>query len=316
MAQVAITFPGFPLHHPEISEILAKAGLEPRLVPLDASAGPEDVVQACSGCAAAIVTTEPYDGAVFSQLPSLRVVARVGVGYDRIDVEAARRNGVDVWIARGSSEVSVAEHTMALILSLLRRTPTYDRMVREGRWDRVTGLGSDLAGRTVGLVGLGTIGSHVRRRLEAFDARVLVTDPALTLDREAGVVVLDELLEASSIVSVHVPLTRETHGLIGAQEIAKMRPGSYLVNTARGNVVDEDAVIAALESGHLAGAAIDVFRGEPKVDPRLRRQTNVVLTPHVAGMTVESRHRMALGAARAVSDLIMGKPKTGSGWLT
>jgi glyoxylate reductase len=221
-------------------------------------------------------------------LPDLRLVANYGVGYDRVDVRACRERGIAVTNTPGVLDAAVADLTVALILACRRHLLTSDRFVREGRWRRGWArpelLGRDLAGSTLGLVGFGRIGQEVATRAEAFGMRVV-------FNRRTGGLPLDELLRTSDVVSLHVPLTPETRGLISRDQLALLRDGATLINTARGAIVDEDALVEELASGRIS-AGLDVFADEPRVPERLLDLPNVVLTPHIASATVETRAAM------------------------
>jgi glyoxylate reductase len=231
--------------------------------------------------------------------PQLRVVALHAVGYDNVELEAATARGVLVTNTPDVLTDATAELTVALLLALTRRIAEGDRLVRRGgewAWEPTFMLGEGLAGKTLGIVGLGRIGRAVARLAEAFGMRVLHTS-------RTGGLPLAELLAESDVVSLHSPLTPETTHLIGAAEFRAMRPGALLVNTSRGPVVDEAALVAALESGEIAGAALDVFEHEPDPHPGLLGRDNVVLTPHLGSATAEARGamgRMCVEALRAV----------------
>jgi glyoxylate reductase len=231
-----------------------------------------------------IVANEPVDG---WQFPVLRLVANFGVGYDRLGVEELHRRGVAVTNTPGVLDAATADLTWALILAARRRLVEGDRRVRAGEW---TGgwadgfLAEELTGSTLGIVGLGRIGSAVARRAEGFDLRVLAT-------RRSGGMPLDELLAESDIVTIHAPLTPETHGLIDARRLSLLRDGACLVNTARGEIVDEDALVAELLSGRIR-AGLDVFAHEPHVPKPLVTLPNVVLTPHLGSGTRQTREAM------------------------
>jgi glyoxylate reductase len=221
-------------------------------------------------------------------LPDLRLVANYGVGYDGVDVAACRARGIAVTNTPGVLDAAVADLTLALILACRRHLVASDRFVREQRWRSGWAqpelLGHDLAGSTLGLVGMGRIGSEVARRAEAFGMRVVH-------HRRSAGLPLDELLRTADVVSLHVPLTPETHGLLSRERLALLRDGATLVNTARGAILDEEALVDELMSGRIS-AGLDVFAAEPEVPQRLLDLPNVVLTPHVASATVETRAAM------------------------
>ncbi len=239
----------------------------------------------------------------------LRVIGRAGVGVDNIDCEAAARRGIAVVNSPASAMVSVAEHTMGLMIALARFIPQADASMRKGGWEKNKFLGIELSGKTLGIVGLGRIGSMVAVRAEAFGMRVLTYDPYIKGERAETfgstlLESLDDLLALSDFVSIHVPLMPNTRGLIGAEKMAKMKPGARLISCARGGVVDEKALLAALESGHLAGAALDVFETEPPGDNPLLKHSRVVVTPHLGAMTEEAQTRAAVDVAEQVVEIL------------
>jgi glyoxylate reductase len=261
------------------------------------------------------VDTELLDAAG----PQLRVVADVAVGYDNVDLSACAERGVVVTNTPGVLTDATADLAMALVLMSTRRLGAAERRVRTGEpwgWSMTTGLGTGLRGRTLGIVGPGAIGLATARRATAFGMEVLLSgrsepDPGVVDGLGARVVDLAELLAASDVVSLHCPLTPETHHLVGAAELASMRPTAHLVNTSRGPVVDEAALVAALEEGTIAGAGLDVYEDEPRVHPGLLGRDDVVLLPHVGSATVETRTAMAeLAADNVVAVLAGDQPVT------
>lgn len=271
---------------------------------------PEELRALIVDAEAVIASTEPYDQATLDAAPKLELIARTGVGMDSVDLEACRARGVQVaWTPDAPSD-AVAELTVGLAVSLARHVGVADRAVRAGGWDRRTGW--LLRARTVGIVGFGRIGVRVARLLAPFGCRVLATDidPGVAAAAKAvGVELcgLRELLAEADLVTLHVPLTPASRGLFGAETFAAMRPGALLLNTARGEVVDEAALLAALDSGSLGGAALDVFHEEPYAGP-LARRDDVLLTCHMGSCADEGRKAMELGAARAVAAWLDGEP--------
>ena len=306
---VVVTWPDYDADGEQTGGALARAGLRVRLEPKLGARSASEVGRLVRDAVGAIVSTDPFDAAVIANSPALRVIARVGVGVDSIDLEAATAHGVAVTVTPGANEGTVADHTLALMLAAVRRISEHDAAVRRGEWNR-TGQHAAwmLSGGTVGLIGFGHIGRIVAARLRGFDVRVLVNDPIEPCDPSVEAVELDVLLAASDVVSLHVPLLPTTRGLIGARELALMRPGAILVNTARGGVVDETALVDALERGRLRAAALDVFADEPPVGSRLLRLPNVVLSPHVAGLSIRSVRDMARSATASVIDVLRGLP--------
>jgi glyoxylate reductase len=247
-----------------------------------------------------VVANEPVDGALF---PSLRLVANFGVGYDRIGVEALAQRGVAVTNTPGVLDAATADLTWALILAVRRRVVEGDQRVRAGEWHGSWAdgfLAEELTGSTLGIIGLGRIGRAVARRAEGFELQVLST-------RRSGGTPLDELLAESDIVTVHAPLTPETHGLLDARRLSLLRDGACLVNTARGEIVDEDALVAELVSGRIR-AGLDVFAHEPHVPEALLSLPNVVLTPHLGSGTRQTREAMTRLVVDNVLALEAGNP--------
>jgi D-3-phosphoglycerate dehydrogenase len=243
--------------------------------------------------------------------PRLSVVGVASVGTDRIDLGAATRAGVMVVNAPTGNTIAAAEHTLALMLALLRHIPAADASVRAGEWERGRFTGAELRHRTLGIIGLGKIGKAVARRAVAFEARILAYDPYLTAEQAtehgAKLVGLPELLLRADVITVHVPLSAQTRGMIGTAQLDAMKPGACLLNVARGGIVDEVALAASLRSGHLAGAAVDVFSAEPMApDNPLRDAPNLVLTPHLGASTAEAQDRVAVQMAEQVVEALAG----------
>ena len=235
----------------------------------------------------------------------LKVIGRAGVGVDNIDCAAATERGIVVMNTPLGNVVSAAEHTVAMLLALARDIPAAHDELRAGTWNRSAHTGVEVEGKTLGIVGLGKIGQHVSRACKALGMRVTAFDPYINPDRarEIGVELLemDELLAAADFLTVHAPKTPETAGLIGTEELARMKPTARLVNVARGGIVDEDALARALRDGTIAGAAVDVFSTEPVApDNPLLRAPNVVLTPHLGASTMEAQSKVAEAIARQI----------------
>jgi D-3-phosphoglycerate dehydrogenase len=234
--------------------------------------------------------------------PRLRVVGRAGIGVDNVDVKAATELGVLVVNAPTANMLSATEHTFALLLALARNVPAADASMRAGEWERKRFVGIELQGKTLGVIGFGRIGQRVAARARAFEMRVVAFDPFLDppaarrLDVE--LLELDALLEVADMVTLHTPLSEQTRGLLDARRIARMKPGALLVNCARGGVIDEPALLAALEEGRLGGAALDVFAEEPPRDLALVRHPRVVSTPHIGAQTHEAQERISTETAR------------------
>ena len=241
----------------------------------------------------------------------LQVIGRAGVGVDNVDLDAATRAGITVVNAPTGNTIAAAEHTLALLYGVARRIAAADASVRRGEWKRAQFTGLELRGRTLGIVGLGKIGQAIAARARAMEMTVLAADPYVTAEGAAhhGVelVSFEELLARSDVVSVHVPLTRGTRGLIGKRQLAAMRPGAILLNVARGGIVDEAAVGESLRSGHLGGAGIDVFEQEPPVGSPLLDAPNTLLTPHLGASTAEAQVAVAEEVADQVLDVLAGR---------
>ncbi len=300
--KVLISAPGFGRTGDAAIRLLREAGCEIIPNPTDATL-PEDALSGlASGADAIIAGMELITARVLDAAPRLKIVARRGVGYETVDLDAATRRGVAVTITAGALTDTVADHTMALLLAAARRIAFLDRCVKTGGWDRVPT--SDVWGKTLGILGFGAIGRAVARRAAGFGMRLLACDvlPDAAAAASLGVrlTALDTLLAESDFVTIHVPLTPETRGMIDEAALRRMKPAAYLINTSRGAVLDEAALLAALREGRLAGAGLDVFRDEPLRDLSLAGLEQVVATPHVASHTVETLARMERSCADAV----------------
>lgn len=277
---------------------------------IDDSSTPE-FAQALARAHALIVrSATDVDAAMIEAAPDLRVIGRAGVGVDNIDVDAASQHGIAVFNAPGGNTVAAAELTMALILVVVRNVTEAERSMREGRWERSRFVGVELDGKTLGLIGAGRVGGEVVARARAFGMEVIVYDPYLTDERakELGfrLTDLDEVLETSDVISVHVPLTAETQGLVGEGALAKMKDTAYLVNASRGGVIDEPALAEALKAGKLAGAGLDVYETEPlPEDSPLRHAPNLVMTPHLGASTEDAQVRVAREVADRIRDALL-----------
>lgn len=258
---------------------------------------------------------DEIDEEVLDEAPTLRIVSAVAVGYDNIDVQAATRRGILLTNTPGVLDDTTADFAWALLFATARRVVEADGFVRAGRWkgrNFTIGLGRDIHHKTLGIVGLGRIGRAVARRALGFDMRILYTqrhraDEAVEKEVQAAYVDKVTLLKESDFVSLHIPLTPETHHFIGAKELNLMKPTAILINTARGPVVDEKALFPALQEGRIAGAGLDVFEREPKLERGLLRLKNIVLTPHIGSGSLETRTKMALVAAENLMVGLMGK---------
>ncbi len=247
---------------------------------------------------------------LISDAPDLAIIGRAGIGVDNIDLAAATRRGIAVLNAPGANTVSAAEHTMGLLMALVRRIPWAAACLRQGGWDRAQFAGIELRGKTLGAIGMGRIGATVAHLARAFGMTVVAHDPYLPEERARALGVellsLDLLLARADVVTLHVPLTDGTRRLLNRERIAQMKQGAILVNTARGELVDTDALLEAIERDHLAGAALDVFEVEPlPTDSPLRRSDRIILTPHLAASTAEAQARVAHEICAAVRDALL-----------
>jgi D-3-phosphoglycerate dehydrogenase len=271
----------------------------------------EELMQALASAQALIVRSETRVTAdLMNAAPQLRVIARAGIGVDTIDVNAATRRGVAVMNAPGANTVSAAEHAFALLLGLVRRVPWAAESMRKGDWDRKKFEGTELRGKTIGIVGLGRIGGHVAGIARAFGMTVIGHDPYLLPERATELQVkllpLDQLLRTADVVTLHVALTEQTRHLINADRLATMKKTAVLINTARGELVDETALAAAIANKAIAGAAVDVFSQEPlPADSPLRGLERVILTPHLAASTAEAQDRVSTEICAAVRDALL-----------
>ncbi len=281
-------------------EILRQAGMEvDELDPDERSRLPEMIPEYD---ALVVRSMTRVDRALLEAGSRLRVVGRAGIGVDNVDVAAATERGILVVNAPTANLVSATEHTFALLLALVRNVPPANASLRRGEWKRKQFLGSELQGKVLGVVGLGRIGQGVAMRARAFGMEIAAYDPfldsAAARRLEVELTDLDALLARADVVTLHTPLTDQTRGLIDADRIASMKQGAILVNCARGGIVDEGALLAALEEGRLAGAALDVFSEEPPSDPRLVEHPRVVATPHIGAQTREAQRRVATETAK------------------
>lgn len=292
--------------------LLRSAGLRTLHAPLTGVRPPGELISRLESATAALVGNEHMTKGVFERLPELRVVVRTGVGYDSIDVEAASEHGVTVSNLPGVNAIAVAEYTIGLLLSGARRLATNAHLVRHGEWPRAEG--QELRGSVLGVIGYGAAGREVVALATALGMRVLCatsTPPSPhSHDGEVRFVDLHTLLAESDYVTIHTALTAETEGLIDAAAIARMRPGTVLVNTARGPIVDEQALVEAVRSGHLRGAELDVVDTEPlPPESPLRGVPGINVYPHMAGQTAQARQDAGLRGAQEVIDSLAGRPR-------
>jgi D-3-phosphoglycerate dehydrogenase len=270
------------------------------------------LVAALRGHDSAIVGLERIDDRILTQVPELKIISKYGVGLDGIDVDALARRGIKLAWTGGVNRRSVSELTLAFAIALLHRVPETFVALRNREWLKL--VGQQLTGRTFGIIGCGFVGQDLVKLLAPFHCRVLAHDirdyPDFYREHQVTPVGLYQLLAESDLVSLHVPLDRSTKGMIGAAQLSRMRAGTFLINAARGGLVDEEAVAEALEGGHLAGAACDVFQMEPDGNPRLLALPTFLATPHIGGSTAEAQ--LAMG--RAAIDGLENARIPGNGW--
>ena len=255
----------------------------------------KDVASLLPGMDGYIAGLDMIDRTALNTADCLKVISRYGVGYDRIDLNAAREKGIIVTNTPGANSVSVAELTIGLLLSLARQIPESIQSVRQGKWSRTSGI--SLRGKTVGILGLGAIGKCVAVRLKRFDCRIIAFDPNVDDEFVAKlgveVVSMDEVISQADFLTLHLPVVPETRGLVNEEFLNKMKKGSFLLNTARGELVKEDDLLAAIQSNHIAGAALDVFSQEPpSIDNPLIQMPNVLVTPHSGAQSDDATNAM------------------------
>jgi len=305
--RVLITTSTFGKEEPSIIKPLYDAGCGVILNPYGRKLSEEEVLSLLLDVkpVAMIAGVEPLTRDVLKKAKSLKIITRCGIGLDSVDLEAASELGITVTNTPDAPTISVAELTLGMILGLLRQLHTVDAGIRQEKWERP--MGTLLYGKTVGIVGCGRIGTYVARLVLAFNCRVLGHDPYLERHDYCELVSLGELLAQSDVVALHIPYSKENHYFIKAKQLVAMKPGAILVNTARGGLVDEQALYEALESGHLGGAALDCFAEEPYTGP-LRNLNNVMLTAHIGSYAREAR---VLMEQQAVDNLLRELCKSG-----
>ncbi len=295
MGKILITTSSFDLETPEIKALEA-AGYEVILNPHKRRLTESEVAQLLTpDITGMIAGVEPLTRNVIEGASGLKVISRCGTGLDSVDMEAAAARGIEVCNTPDAPAKAVAELAVGLIFSLMRMIPLQDRAIRNGEWERP--MGRLLSEQTLGLVGFGRIGKLVASHLKPLGCEIIFYDPYAKGDGLAQYLALDALLERADIVSLHMPATDETRDMVNADFLGQMKPGSYLVNTARGELVDEEALVSALESGHLAGAALDVYKDEPYKGP-LTSLSNVILSAHTGSYAKETRAQQEAEAAR------------------
>jgi len=313
MSMILVTARSFREAGAGPEEKLRRAGHEVRFNDLGRAMNANEMAERVGDAVAIIPGTDRITREVLEAAPNLKVVSRYGVGYETIDLEAATKFRVVVTNTPGVNSEAVADLAFSLILSLARRVSRHDAMIRKHQWKRIVGV--EMAGSTLGIVGLGAIGKGVARRAKGFSMNVLAYDVCFDRDFAAEYGVeeadLERLLGKSDFVSLHCPVTPETEGLMSAERIGQMKRTAFLVNTARGELVDEDALCRALKEGKVAGAALDVFRTEPPWGSPLMELENVILSPHAGACTQQTIERMAFQAVDNALAVLGGKrPKS------
>jgi len=300
-------------------EMLKRAGFEVDVSPKNRPLSKQELVRALRRKpydAVLSLLTDQIDAVVFDAAPRAKIFANYAIGFNNIDITEAKKRGIFITNTPGGGADRVAEHTWGLILALTCKIAESDQFMRKGKykgWDPMIFHGTKLSGKTLGIIGTGRIGADVARRaLHGFEMKVIYYDIIRNekLEQEFGAAfkpTVEEVLREADIVSIHVPLTKETTHLINSERLALMKPTAFLINTARGPVIDEAALVSALQSGEIAGAGLDVFENEPKIAKGLVKITNVVLTPHIASATKEARLDMARMAAENIIVALEGK---------
>ena len=289
------------------AEIFRERGVE-----VDVKTGMSpDELKACIGDydGLAIRSATKVTAEIIAAADNLKVVGRAGIGVDNVDIPAATGRGIVVMNTPDGNSITTAEHTIAMMLSLARQIPAADRSTQAGKWEKSRFMGTELTGKTLGIVGCGNIGAIVADRAQGLRMRVIAYDPFLSPDRAADLdvekVELDELLSRADLITLHVPMTDQTRGMIDAKALAKTKPGVRIINCARGGLVVEEDLKAAIESGHVAGAALDVFTVEPAKENVLFGMDEVVATPHLGASTTEAQEKVALQIAEQMSAYLM-----------
>ena len=274
---------------------------------------PDEIISTIGDYDALVVRSQTQVSAEIIQAgKKLQVIARAGVGIDNIDVNEATRRGIVVVNAPNANTISAAEHTIALMLALARNIPQANAVLKSGVWRRADFMGTEVRGKTLGIIGLGRVGSEVARRAQGLEMKVITNDPYISVDyarnRQVELVSLKQLLKESDFITLHLTLTASTKGLIGAKELALVKPTVRIINCARGGLIDEKALAKAVKEKRVAGAAIDVFSTEPATKSILFEEANIIVTPHLGASTTEAQAVAATDVARQVIEVFKGKP--------
>ncbi len=307
-AHILVTSRLFGQHSQDIVDELREAGCTFTFAELPPAASEAEVIALLGEAEVWVCGTGRVTARMLDAAPHLRLVARHGIGYDNVDVAAARSRGIQVAVVHGAMAPAVADLAMALLLASARKIPQGNALVKSGGWQSFAG--PELPGKTLGIVGLGVIGKEVCRRAKGFDLRVIAHDPvedaAFASTWGVEYLALDDLLAQADFVTLHAPVTAGTRNLIGAAQLSRMKPAAYLINTARGALVDEAALYEALKNGQIAGAASDVFVKEPPGDSPLLTLDNFVAMPHCGSQTPESKRRMTETTAQNIRRVLKG----------
>jgi D-3-phosphoglycerate dehydrogenase / 2-oxoglutarate reductase len=299
-----------------VADAIAEEGIELlnsyAQVDIKTNLGPEQLKTIIGDYDALIVRSQTKVVAdVVDSGKKLKVIGRAGVGIDNIDIDAATRNGIVVVNAPTGNIIAAAEHSIALMLALARNVPQANNYLKSGRWRRQEFMGTEIRNKTLGIIGLGNVGSEVAKRVQALEMRVIAHDPFVSKDYahnlKVEMVPLDQLLKEADFITLHVPLTASTNRFIGSKQLAKVKPTARIINCARGGVIDEDALVKAIRAGKIAGAAFDVFDHEPVTDSPLFHEDKIIVTPHLGASTIEAQTSVAKDIATEVLAVLQGQ---------
>lgn len=308
--KVVVTARSFGEGNNEPFRILEEAGCEVFKNKSEKPLTSDELIPIVEDADALIAGNDIIDAKVIISAKKLKVISRYGVGYDNVDLKAAKERGIIVTNTPNANDNSVADLTFALILSLARNIPVVSNTVKEGGWSRI--IGTEIWGKTMGIIGSGRIGKEVAQRAKGFNMNILCFDkyPDYKFAKECGIKYceFDELLKSSDFISIHVPLMPETKHLFNSKTLAMMKPGAFLVNTARGSIIDEIALYEVLKEKRISGAALDVMEKEPPKGSPLLELDNIIITPHIGGYTFDAVRNMGVTAARNVALVLNNKP--------
>jgi len=300
-----------------VTDAISDAGIKPLLkhaeVDVKLKLKPEELIAIIGGYDALLVRSQTKVTAeVIKAGKKLQVIARAGVGIDNIDVDEATQHGIMVVNAPTGNIISAAEHTIALMFSLARHVPQANASLRSGEWKRKDFLGTEIRDKTLGIVGLGNVGSEVAKRVRGLDMKLIAYDPFISTDHASNLhvklVPLEQLLKEADFITLHLPLTAKTRGIIGTKELSLVKPTARIINCGRGGLVEEDALAQAVKEKRLAGAAVDVFTKEPITESILFQDENIIVTPHLGASTTEAQDLVAKGAAEQIVAVLKGMP--------